>query len=418
MIAEIKRRSPSKGEIRPDFDAVACAQAYASAGAAAISVLTDAHYFGGSLELLAQVRAAVSLPLLRKDFILDAYQVDEARVHGADAVLLIVAALAPRALRELREHAEALGLDALVEVHDERELETALAAGADLIGINNRDLRSFEVDLARFRAPGRKASGGVHRSRGKWHLHAPGLGAARGGGRTGLPRGRGTDARARRRGSPAPATEEVVSGSIRIKICGIVHPDDAQAAVDGGADLIGLNFVPGTPRCLDLKNAAAIAERVAGQVERVAVFKDATPEEIQRVLRRIEFERVQFHGEESEEEVEAVDLPVIKAIRGADLEAAETYPGTLLLLDHPTEGGGRGKPWNWADASELISRGIDLILAGGLTPENVGAALGELGDLLPWGVDVATGVESSGNRKDPARIAAFIEAVRKAETSE
>ncbi len=207
-----------------------------------------------------------------------------------------------------------------------------------------------------------------------------------------------------------------MSGSIRIKICGIVHPDDAEAAVDGGAALIGLNFVPGSPRCLDLKNGAAISERVAGRVERVAVFKDATFEEIQRVLRRIEFERVQFHGEESEEDVEAVDLPVIKAIRGADLEAAETYPGTLLLLDHPTDGGGSGKAWNWADAGELISRGIDLILAGGLTPENVGTALAELGDQLPWGIDVATGVESAGNRKDPARIAAFIEAVRKAET--
>jgi len=147
VIAEIKRRSPSKGEIRPDFDAVACARAYASSGAAAISVLTDARYFGGSLELLAQVRAAVSLPLLRKDFIIDAYQVDEARVHGADAVLLIAAALDPGALRGLVAHAEGLGLDALVEIHDERELEAALAAGADLIGINNRDLRTFEVDL-------------------------------------------------------------------------------------------------------------------------------------------------------------------------------------------------------------------------------------------------------------------------------
>ena len=147
MIAEIKRRSPSRGEIRRDFDAVACARAYASAGAAAISVLTDARYFGGSLELLAQVREAVSLPLLRKDFIVDAYQVDEARVHGADAVLLIAAALDPKALRELAAHAEALGLDALVEVHDERELEAALAVGVDLIGINNRDLRTFEVDL-------------------------------------------------------------------------------------------------------------------------------------------------------------------------------------------------------------------------------------------------------------------------------
>jgi phosphoribosylanthranilate isomerase len=209
-----------------------------------------------------------------------------------------------------------------------------------------------------------------------------------------------------------------VSGNVRIKICGILHPDDAQAAVDGGADLIGLNFVGGSPRCLDLKTAEAISQRAGSQVERVAVFRNAAPEEMQRVLRRVEFERVQLHGEETEEEVEAVDLPVIKAIRGADLEAAEGYPGTLLLLDHPTEGGGLGKPWNWADAAELISRGIDLILAGGLTPENVGAALGELGDLLPWGVDVATGVETSGHRKDPARIAAFIEAVRKAESSE
>jgi indole-3-glycerol phosphate synthase len=147
VIAEIKRRSPSRGEIRADFDASACARAYAAAGAAAISVLTDARYFGGSLELLAQVRGAVSLPLLRKDFILDAYQIDEARVAGADAVLLIAAALEPRRLRELRAYAEALALDALVEVHDEPELDAAVAAGADLIGINNRDLRSFEVDL-------------------------------------------------------------------------------------------------------------------------------------------------------------------------------------------------------------------------------------------------------------------------------
>jgi indole-3-glycerol phosphate synthase len=147
VIAEIKRRSPSRGEIRADFDAAACARAYAGAGAAALSVLTDERYFGGSLAVLAQVREAVSLPLLRKDFIVDAYQVDEARVHGADAVLLIAAALDPGALRGLAAHAEAIGLDALVEVHDERELEAALAAGADLIGINNRDLRTFEVDL-------------------------------------------------------------------------------------------------------------------------------------------------------------------------------------------------------------------------------------------------------------------------------
>jgi indole-3-glycerol phosphate synthase len=148
VIAELKRRSPSRGELRRDFDPLACAKAYADAGAAALSVLTDERFFGGSLETLEAVRAAVPLPLLRKDFVVDAYQIDEARVHGADAVLLIVAALAPAALEALLAAASGRGLDALVEVHDEGELDVALAAGADLVGINNRDLRSFETDLA------------------------------------------------------------------------------------------------------------------------------------------------------------------------------------------------------------------------------------------------------------------------------
>jgi len=203
--------------------------------------------------------------------------------------------------------------------------------------------------------------------------------------------------------------------NIRIKICGITHPDDARAAVDAGADMIGLNFVLDSPRQLDLKTAAEIAEQVAGQVERVAVFRDALPEEIERVLRRVDLERVQLHGNESREDVEAIDLPVIKAIRGADIEAAETYPGTVLLVDHPTEGGGSGKTWNWSESAVLIEQGHDIILAGGLNPDNVGEVLGGFEDLLPWGVDVATGVEGPDRRKDPLRMAAFVEAVRKSE---
>lgn len=208
-----------------------------------------------------------------------------------------------------------------------------------------------------------------------------------------------------------------MTGSVRIKVCGVTHPDDARAAVDAGADLIGLNFVAGSPRALDLRTAEAIARAAEDAAERVAVFQDAVAEEIDRVLRRVDFERLQLHGDEPPEEVELLDLPVIKAIRGADPEAAERYPGSILLLDHPTEGGGRGRAWNWSDASEIIASGHDVILAGGLHPENVAAVLADLGDLLPWGVDVATGVEGEGRRKDPARIAAFIQAVRKGEES-
>lgn len=209
-----------------------------------------------------------------------------------------------------------------------------------------------------------------------------------------------------------------MSGNVRVKICGIQRVEDALAAIDAGADLLGLNFVPGSPRQVDVRTAAAICEAVDGsRVERVAVFRDAAWDEIERVLRATEFERIQFHGEETEDEVEAVDLPVIKAIPGADVEAAETYPGTILLLDHPSEGGGKGKEWDWSEASALIELGHDVILAGGLDPDNVARALEEVGDVLPWGVDVATGVEAEGYRKDAGKMKAFVQAVRGVEDS-
>jgi phosphoribosylanthranilate isomerase len=206
-----------------------------------------------------------------------------------------------------------------------------------------------------------------------------------------------------------------VSGNVRIKICGVGSPEDALAVVDAGADLIGINFVPSSPRFVDIHLAESICKAVADQpIETVALFQNASWDDMEHVLRRIEFDRVQLHGEETEEEVEIVDLPVIKAIRGADVEAAEEYPGTLLLLDHPSEGGGKGKTWDWSEAEEIISRGYDVILAGGLNPDNVGSALADIGGFMPWGVDVATGVETEG-RKDPALMQAFIAAVRAAE---
>jgi indole-3-glycerol phosphate synthase len=147
IIAECKRRSPSRGVLRNDYVPAAHARAYADAGAAAISVLTEPTFFDGSLEHLAQVRAAVDVPILRKDFIVSEYQLVEAAVHGADAVLLIVGALDDRLLRELLAGAAALGLAALVEVHDLGELHRAAAAGAAIVGVNSRNLRTLTVDL-------------------------------------------------------------------------------------------------------------------------------------------------------------------------------------------------------------------------------------------------------------------------------
>jgi len=148
IIAEVKKASPSKGIIRADFDAVAIARRYAAGGAAALSVLTEERYFQGHLQYLATVRAAVPLPLLRKDFLFDEYQLYEARAYGADAILLIVAMLSDAALEELLWRADELGLAALVEVHDHAELTRATRCGARLLGINNRDLHTFHTTLS------------------------------------------------------------------------------------------------------------------------------------------------------------------------------------------------------------------------------------------------------------------------------
>ncbi len=148
VIAEVKRRSPSKGEIRADFDPVDCARRYAASGAACLSVLTDEHFFGGHLDFLASIREQVSQPILRKDFTIDGYQIDEARVAGADAILLIASALSTETMQRFRAHARELSLDVLIEVHDEEELARALECEPDLLGVNNRNLATFVTDLA------------------------------------------------------------------------------------------------------------------------------------------------------------------------------------------------------------------------------------------------------------------------------
>lgn len=161
VIAECKRRSPSRGVLAPHYDPVTQAQAYARGGAAAISVLTEPSFFDGALAHLAAVRAAVDVPLLRKDFVVDPYQLLEARVAGADAVLLIVSALTPDRLAALHAEAQGMGFAVLVEVHDEAELDIAVAAGARIIGVNNRNLRTLQVDTTVSERLGRRMPAGV-----------------------------------------------------------------------------------------------------------------------------------------------------------------------------------------------------------------------------------------------------------------
>jgi len=185
VIAEIKRASPSRGILAEAFDPPALARAYEKGGAAALSVLTDEKYFKGNLCDLESARSAVGLPVLRKDFTIDPYHVLQAAAHGADAILLIAAILSEREMRDFRELAERYGMSAVVEVHDEEELELALGSGARIVGVNNRDLRTFQVDLnVALRLGGRIPNGvikvaesGIHTSADVQQLSAAGYNA-------------------------------------------------------------------------------------------------------------------------------------------------------------------------------------------------------------------------------------------------
>jgi indole-3-glycerol phosphate synthase/phosphoribosylanthranilate isomerase len=427
VIAEFKRRSPSRGVIREDLHPVKVAQAYEVAGAAALSVLTEEQFFGGSLDDLKEARGATLLPVLRKDFIVDPYQIWEAWYAGADAVLLIVAALGDRELATLQATAREIGLDALVEVHDREELARALAVGARLIGVNNRDLRTMEVtlqtalDLAAeipdevtaVVESGIKGPGDLRRLRdagydafliGEHLMASP---------------------------DPGRALEELIRESsmrrwpgrasrraarVAVKVCGITTVEDGLAAARLGADAVGLVFSPQSPRWVDRDKARQISRALPPFVVRVGVFVDAPPEAVARAADEVGLDVLQLHGRESPEEVARLPRRVIKAVRvgeGFSAEEALRYEGHAagILLDtwSNVRPGGTGQAFDWSRAREVREKTSFLGLAGGLTPENVHVALAAV---RPDLVDVSSGVESSPGRKDPEKMRAFLEAVR------
>jgi phosphoribosylanthranilate isomerase len=195
-----------------------------------------------------------------------------------------------------------------------------------------------------------------------------------------------------------------------VKICGITNVEDALVAVEAGADALGLNFVSGTPRYIDVERAREIASAVAGRVKTVGVFVDASVESINRAVETVPLDLVQVHGELTPERAQSVDVPFFRAVqvRGAiDVEALRAYKARAYLLDTYVEGmhGGTGKTFQWALAGPVVQAGLPVLLSGGLAPQNVAAAVREVG---PWGVDVASGVEARPGIKDHDKVRAFI----------
>jgi indole-3-glycerol phosphate synthase/phosphoribosylanthranilate isomerase/anthranilate synthase/indole-3-glycerol phosphate synthase/phosphoribosylanthranilate isomerase len=403
IIAEIKKASPSKGLISADFDPARLARQYESGGAAALSVLTDEHFFQGSLANLRSAREAVALPVLRKDFTLDEYHVVEAAAHGADAILLIVAILDAKRIRALRAAAAAYGMAALVEAHDATELAIALDAGADLIGVNNRDLKTFEVKLdtslrlaARIpREVVKVAESGIHSAADVSLLLDVGFQAFLVG------------EHLMKSPSPASALKELTAAPrTMVKICGITNREDALAAIGGGAAAVGFNFYSASPRYLDPDQAAGIAAGLPGSVWKVGVFVNEAPERVAAIARQVGLDVAQLHGAENETDYPA-GLRVWKAARvdaGFRLADIDACSAEAVLLDAPAGEayGGTGRTFDWSRAAGSRKR---IILAGGLDAGNVRQAIATA---RPWGVDICSRIESQPGRKDHVKMAQFL----------
>ena len=448
LIAEIKRSSPSAGAIAAaGDDIVARARAYEAAGASVISVLCEPHWFGGSVADLRVVRAVVSVPVLAKEFVVEEIQLPMLRAAGADLVLLLASLHPAKALRRLVERAREIGLEPLVEAHDARELERAVASGARIIGLNNRDLRTLVVDperASRLRelVPDDRlvvAESGVRDTAQVSRWRAQGFDAAL----VGEALVRATDpasaARAFVAAGRQPDDPANVARRPFVKICGVTDTDGALAAVRSGADAVGLNLVPGTPRALSVPEAAELGHWIraaappGARPRIVAITVDASPAELAALVAALDPDAVQLNGSEPVARVADVGRETWKVLhlpaeepsdparvvgdvvsRGRAFLAAGA---TRILLD---TAGGPYPGGTGTRAAErlaaLVAREIPVTLAGGLDPTNVADALRTI---PARGVDVASGVEAprvAGRRptKDAFRVALFVKRARAA----
>jgi indole-3-glycerol phosphate synthase/phosphoribosylanthranilate isomerase len=400
FILEIKKASPSAGAIRRDADAGAIARGYAGV-ADAISVLTDRKFFGGSPEDLTAARAAFGGPVLAKDFFIDPRQVVEARLAGADAVLVMLSLLGDSEAREIIGEARRFGMDVLVEAHDETEMRRAVALGAPLIGINNRDLRDLAIDLSTTERLARLAGD-------RLLVSESGIG-----GKTDVDRLSGhvngflVGSSLMRSDSPAEAARELVYG--RIKLCGLTSADDVRAG--RAATFAGFVFVPATPRHLTAEEAAPLAglARCFG-MKPAGVFRTAPLAVVADLATLLNLDAVQLHGSEEVDYVRALRRQLHSSCEIWTAVSVGRKPlagrgGDRILFDNGS--GGTGRTFDWG----LVRGHPDLpkaIVAGGIGPDNVrtAAALGA------FAIDVGSALDVVPGLKSPVKTRALFEALR------
>lgn len=456
LMAEIKRGSPSKGIFALDINAPVQARKYALAGASVISVLTEPEWFKGSIDDLRAVRQVLNyMPnrpaILRKEFIFDEYQILEARLAGADTVLLIVKMLETELLERLYKYSVSLGMEPLVEVQNADEMTRAVKLGSKVIGVNNRNLESFEVDLkttSRLRSmvPDNTiicALSGINTYQDVLENKKDGVNAVLVG--EAIMRApdatqfisqlcSGSDAPVRN-GAPLP---------VYVKICGTRSPEAATRAVESGADFVGICLVPAAKRCISHETALSISKAVhnhPGPLESkndlpesasgatdffsvastrlastrprlVGIFQNQPLHEVLEKQRLYNLDMVQLHGDEPIEWASLIPVPVIRCFKPGQVGIGLRGYHTIPLLD---SGSGSGKLLDISKVEKVLSSDPDLrvFLAGGLNPGNVAEAvksLGELGRRI-IGVDVSSGVEEDG-KQSLSKIDAFIKAAK------
>ncbi|KAF4544845.1 Anthranilate synthase component 2 protein [Lasiodiplodia theobromae] len=463
LMAEIKRASPSKGIISLSTCAPQQARTYALAGASVISVLTEPEWFKGSIDDLKLVRQALEgMPnrpaILRKEFVFDEYQILEARLAGADTVLLIVKMLDEATLKRLYHYSQSLGMEPLVEVNTAEEMHIAVNLGAKVIGVNNRNLTNFEVDLettSRLMDIVPKetivcALSGISGPKDVEPYEKNGVGAVLVG--EALMRASNTaQFIAQLLGGSSEMVKTAPRAAPLVKICGTRSAEAAKTAIEAGADLIGIILVQGRTRCVSNETALEISQVIhstpkprksgasssptsssipnaaseffshaaAHHVSHpdrallVGVFRNQPLDYVLAQQKLLNLDIVQLHGDEPVEWARSIPVPVIHAFKPGQAGLARRAYHALSLLD--SGAGGSGQKLDLKEVRETLEKDTSLrvLLAGGLGPENVREAIAELGELgeRVVGVDVSSGVEVNG-QQDLAKIKAFVEAAK------
>ena len=428
FICEVKKASPSKGIIAEHFPYLDIAKEYEVAGAAAISVLTEPDFFKGDKKYLQEIASTVKIPVLRKDFIIDEYQIYQAKVWGASAILLICACLDVPTLTKFREIADSLGLSSLVEAHDENEVQMAIDCGARIIGVNNRNLKDFTVDVqnsVRLRNLVQDdvifvSESGLETPEDIQVLRDNNIGVALMG---------ETFMRSPNKVEKLAYLYGPTYYTPKVKMCGISMVETIPAVVEARPDYMGLVFAP-SKRQVTIDKAKILVEELHrgyakkygsdtehdknDTIKTVGVFVNETVDNLVTIANETNLDAVQLHGDEDEAFIqslkECTNVEVWKAVQirsTADAEKWIDSSADMLLFDayHKAERGGTGEVFDWSCLDEFER---PFMLAGGIDSTNVARAIRTV---RPYGIDISSGIETDGV-KDDEKIKAFTNIVR------